>query len=516
MTLFCMVLVLASCSKRPDYSRMIPKDAVFVMDIDLGQIWQKGDLENADNLSFIKLLRQELRNENAQTAAIVDGVFDNPASAGIDVRGDMAFYVDVQTNATLIATMKSQKKFEQFLQQLAGDTPLDIVEKDGISTVSQVGGLPMTLAWDKEKVLLFVNDNPDVAKMMNLKKEESLAKNKDFSTFWDKRGDISMWFDFGNLMHLVDDLGGAEAFAELGDYREEMEKMSGYCNFIFDKGAIRCVFESFGFDKNSDIMKIPADKLNEKVLAFMPEQTFLALSYAVNMEHFLKYMSKMDMYEEMMETEVVEGVTVFDIFSSLGGSIVASLYDFGTGEEGGLLPLFAAAADVKDAAKISETMSGLGLEQENGCWVVPQIPLYVGIKDNVIFATDDASAAAKMQKEGYKNGLKEHSKGVKKGNYLFADLDIDHYPATVSGLLPQSLVKLLRIYVDNAEFCTTNKTTGELVINLKEKKQNSLYTTLHFIDDNLMLFASLGDELLGGFGDDEDCPVYEEEFYVEE
>ena len=66
------VVTLASCSKGVDMGKYIPNDAVMVFDVDMDELWDKADLDNIDQISFVKLGRQELRSENPWAADLVD------------------------------------------------------------------------------------------------------------------------------------------------------------------------------------------------------------------------------------------------------------------------------------------------------------------------------------------------------------------------------------------------------------------------------------------------------------
>lgn len=491
-----LVVLLASCSKKPDYSRFIPSDAVMVYDFNLDQIYKNGDLKHADDLSFVKMIRKELSNEDDDLPRLINGLFDDPASLGIDLRGDVAFYVDQYSGVGIIATMKSKSKFEKFLTKLTEKNDIDIVSTNGVSCIDAPGG---KLAWDKKILYFYVNGEPDMVKKMNLSKEESLAENKGFATYWKKRGDISIWYSMEGLFKMIVEYGGKDVLDEVSPYFDQIKSASFYANILFEKGAIRTTYETLGVDPDSELFKLYGKKFNEKLISFMPENTFLAFAIALDAKTVVSFYEKMNSTKEIMETELAEGVTVADLLSSVNGSIVANLYGFGQSPNGGLLPLFSAAADLNDVTSITDLLAKLQLEKENGCWVYPSIPLYIGIKDDILFVTDDNTVAQTVQGNGYSNGIKDHANSIKNGTYLFADLDLDHYPTSVTSLLPNDAVKLLRQLFERTEFYNTGKTTGEAVTYLKDKKQNSLAALLHFVDDNLLTLGNLASTLASTF-----------------
>ncbi|MBQ7062421.1 MAG: DUF4836 family protein [Bacteroidales bacterium] len=514
-TVLCTVVLLASCHRGPNYSRMIPADAVAVVDVQLEQLYKKGDLKHADELAMVKLLRQDMAGEDAETAALINEIMNNPAATGLDLMGDLVMYVDEASNISLMLPMRSQRKFEKFLKRVNGDEPLNIEKKDGVWRLVD-DAIPGSLLWDKEKVMLSLKQGADATHLMKLDREASLARNDEFRDFWKERGDISFWYSMDGYVGMIDKTPLQETHVQLFDADEMLELMRGIsyaANINFEKGMVQTTYKMMGVDKKSDLWKVYDKKFNTKLMDFMPEETFAAFTAAANMEYLQSYLNKMGELSSSFDTELVPGITLRDVYACLGGSIAANLYGFTASEQGSLLPLFSVAADVSDADQARSILARLGLEQaDKDLWKMTGKPLYVGLKGKVLFLTDEAACADKLMGKGYRNGLKAVAKQAKKGNYLYADLAIDHYPDVVKVLLNSDLMALLRQYLDYTEAFNTSETEGEWNFYLADKKQNSLAATLHFIDDNLLRFSSLF-EGLGGGGS---CPTVTEEFYVEE
>ena len=520
--LFCISILVTSCSKAPNYASMIPSDAIAVVDLKLDQIAKHGDLKNADQLSFVKLLRQEIRNEGDELSSLVDGIFDDPASTGLDMQGDVALFVSPSLQVSAVATVKNKSKFDKLVNKILENTGVEVSSVKGTSVIKE-DALGLQMAWDKSRLVISFGEKADAMALMDLEKGKSLAMNKDFATYWKNRADISFWYSMHSLLDMVESIGGDEALAELGEYRDEWENASFYANVIFDKGAIRTAFDCLGVDPDSELLKMQQQKFNDKLLAFMPEKTLAAVSMAINMKYLVAYMLKMPDMDEIMNEEVADGITVADLLATISGSMVTSLYDFGSDNDGDPLPLFTAAVDLEDANKVKDLLDKQSLEMRDGCWTVPSVPLFLGIKDNILFVTDNADAAATMQRSGFDKNLAGIASKVKKGNYLYADLDIDHYPASVSGLMQRKYADLLRQYLDRAEYTMTGKTSGEFVIMLKDKKQYSLAATLRFVDDNLMVLADMANSLGDSFADydydtEEAVEVLaeDEDYYIDE
>lgn len=501
----CGILLLASCHRGPDYARMIPSDAVMVMDMQLEQLYKKGDLKHADELSMMKMLRQELGNESDASAAKINDLLDNPEQTGLDLMGDVVLYADESSNVVLLMPMRSQRKFEKFLASLVEDEELQIEKQDGFKQLKGLDALPFGLCWDKEKVALTVRYDGDQAQLMKLDKKASMDGNKDFRAYWKKRGDMSFWYDAESFLSMLNNTGLSAEMGDLSAYTDMMKGVSYCADVNFEKGLVRTVIKTFGIDKNSEMMKFYNKKMNSKLMDFMPEPCFVGLTLSAAVDQMLPYWDKMGSSAAWLDEEIVGGTTVRDLMTCIDGSLAANLYGFGTTDEGSLLPLFAAAVDLKDAAKVRSMLTQLKLEQsQEDLWVVPGLPLYIGMKKDVLFVTDELATAQTAMGKGFKNGMKAVAKKAKKGNYLFADLGIDRYPDVVKVLMNKDLIVLLRSYLDYTECVSTSETEGEYVLYLADKKQNSLAATIHFVDDNLLRFGSLFSSLSEGLGKADD------------
>ncbi len=512
--LLSAVVFTTSCSKKPDFASLIPADAWVVADYNLKEIATKGDFKHFNDLSFVKLIRQELRSDGDPQSTAIDNIFDDPSQTGLDIKGDMVIYAHDADNIGVIMAMDNMSKFEKFVHQLADDD-LEIEKTASGMRIVRAGMSGLSVAWDKEKVLLCASQNDDIEALMNLPKEQSLASNDDFARFWKERRDANIWFSMNEIFEMAESFGGSDAINELDTFRKDLENATVHMLGSFEKGVIRNKFITNGIDPDSDIMKMMQQKFDAKLLAFMPEKSFAAMAMTLEMRYFVATMERMGLMHDALNEEIGEGVTVADLLTAAGGNLMASLYDFGQSSDGNIMPLFAAAVSLNDPAKMSQMLDKLNLEKQNGCWSLPSVPLYFGIKDDVLFATDDAQAAASMMQQGYANGMKDFRREMEKGNFFFADLDIDHYPASVSGLLPADLRGLLGQFLDHMEYTSTSATEGEYCIYLKNKKQNSLAALFHFVDDNLLALSNLADAVADGLGNT-DGDYDEAEYYPEE
>lgn len=517
------VLTLASCSKGPDYGELIPNDAIAVTALDLGTLWEKGDVDNIENLSFAKLGLQQLRSDDPQTAAIVDAILKDPRSTGLDLKGDVVAYFSVDKDSDIagaaMAGVQNRKKFEAFLDKMceSNDLKLSTEDRNGWRVATMEGDYGvrnMVVFNNKSAVLLFDEDMLD--DLMELKHSSSLAASRNFRQYWKDRSEVSVWMNMESIMEMAgrsgEDLRGAVGRMYGEEFWDEIEHSSVAANIVFDKGAMRAVMTYQGISAKT--LKAYTQKFNGDLVDLMPAKTYASLSVAYNLKETMRVLAADDDLGIDPNEEVTDGITLGDAVNAFGGSLILSLFDFEV-SEGSVMPMMAVAADIKDADIVRSLLEEASLTKSgDDVYVIEGLldtPIYLALNKKALFVTNSDKAL-----EGFKNGkvkgaMGSVAKSAREGNYFYADLDINHYPDGIRALLPENAVTLMGKYFDYAEIKTNGTKSGECDLFIKDKKQNSLLSTLHFVDDNLVELGKLFDEIGGS-----SCPVATEEYYVEE
>ncbi|MBP5190425.1 MAG: DUF4836 family protein [Bacteroidales bacterium] len=518
-----IVLTLASCSKKADLGDYVPDDAIGVVSVDMNELWNKADLSNIEQLSFAKLGLQELRSEDPQTAAIVDGILKDPRSTGLDLKGDLLIWVKADEEVTFrggfLMTMHKRKKFEEFLTKLAADNDFELTISDlkGFR-VAKINNAGAGIVFNKTLAML-VPGGTNLESLLDMKHRESIASDKQFRKYWKNRSEISLWMSFDHIFEMAEDNGVdmEEIMAETGlgkDYWDAVKGSSIAANLTFDKGVIRTTFEMMGI--NGRTMNAYMQKFNSDLVKYMPENTLLTFAMGYNLKQVVNILERQQDEEIDLDEKVTGDKTVRDVINAFGGSVLFSLFDIETYTDGRNEPLMAVALDINDAETIRTLLAEAKMEEVDGIYALSNpiglgFNIYIALNKKAMYITNSEMSAKTFIKGGYKDALKSVAKKVKKGNYLYADLTIDDYPLAIQEQLPDGAVSLLRNYLEYTEIQPTGKTSGEWNIYIRDKKQNSLLSTLHFIDDHLVELGNLIGSTVGSIS-----PEYEEEFYVEE
>ena len=516
------VVTLASCSKGVDMGKYIPKDALYVLDFDMDELWDKADLDNIDQISFVKLGRQELRSENPWVADLVDAILKDPTATGLHLKRDIAAYFcyNSDIDGAVIATMHNKKKFEEFLNDFAKQNELTVKfeDKDGwrLATMVSEFNVENYVAFNSDVAMLLFSGN-GMDRVLSLKKDESLASDKRFREYWKNRSEISMWMGMKEIVSIAEQ-NGTDVKGALGqiygeEYWKAIENASIAGNVVFDKGVMRMVFTYQGI--SSKIIDKYMQKFEGDLVDYMPEKTYAAIALAYNLKETMKVLEANEEFDINLDEEAMEGVTVRDAVSAFGGSMLFSLFDLQV-DNGSVMPMMALALDIKDADIVKKLLAEAGLTAvEENVYSLEgffNFPIYVAMNKKAVFVTNSDAALEGFKKGGNKNAMKNVAKSVKAGNYIYADLDINHYPDGVKALIPENIVVLMSKYFDYTEIKVNGTKNGEWDLYIKDKKQNSLLSTLHFVDDNLVELGNLAGSIGGG----SDYPEVEDTLYVEE
>lgn len=516
------VVTLASCSKGVDMGKYIPKDAMCVLDFDMDELWDKADLDNIDQISFVKLGRQELRSENPQMADLVDAILKDPTATGLHLKRDIAAYFcyNSDIDGAVIATMHNKKKFEEFLNDFAKQNELTVKfeDKDGwrLATMVSEFNVENYVAFNGDVAMLLFSGN-GMDKVLSMKKDESLAGDKRFREYWKDRSEISIWMGMKEIVSIAEQ-NGTDVKGALGqiygeEYWKAIENASIAGNVVFDKGVMRMVFTYQGI--SDKIMEQYMQKFESDLVDYMPEKTYATMAVAYNLEETMKVLEANKELDINLDEEAMEGVTVRDAVSAFGGSMLFSLFDLQV-DNGSVMPMMALALDIKDADIVKKLLAEAGLTAvEENVYSLEgffNFPIYVALNKKAVFVTNSDAALEGFKKGGNKNAMKNVAKSIKAGNYIYADLDINHYPDGVKALIPENIVVLMSKYFDYTEIKVNGTKSGEWDLYIKDKKQNSLLSTLHFVDDNLVELGNLAGSIGGG----SDYPEVEDTLYVEE
>lgn len=480
------VLAVACSSSKNQEGAFIPKDAYFVADINVGSMWQKGELTQANDLNSIQMLHSFLAVSAPEFDKILEEMIKDPSSCGIDMDRNIAVFMsdnNGRSMAVVNAALKDQKVFEDFLatvEKTAGG--MKTAEESGRKVT--VFGNEFIAAYDETNVVFVFNADgkTDIetqksyaTTLYDLDKDNSMLADKHYGEYKDLRHDINFYAHYANLMKLT---GGAasmtqmQAFLPKEDY-DAMQQAAICYTVSFENGSIDVNGSYLGTP--AGLQKIADQKFNAKLVDYMPEQTLVAFTFALSPSGLIDYLGSIPSLKPFLGNDTGYG-SIKDIVTAFGGSFIGSFY----GMENNT-PLFAAACDINNEELVSEMLEDMGLGTTG---VIPGSPVkYILTNGAFVISTDDAVITAAAN-GGFGNGLNNIADKAKNGNYFYLDLKIQDYPEELVsqlGVLDPVATMLLGM-LDFAEAYSDNTTTGTFKLHLANSNANSLAYTIQTID----------------------------------
>lgn len=256
----------SSCNKKRT-TAMIPNDAGLVVLINMDDIWDKGDFKHIDQLGFIKNMRSDIKKEDPEIAKIVDDLLDDPKSCGLNLKGDVFFFMSKDMkDGCLGCQVKSSSKFKKFLENLNNkfDVDIDISEESdyNLALIER-----FAICWNGSKAYGFSSESRKDAEeqaknLMSLKKDNSMAQNEHFKDFIKNAGDIGVFLNYENIKK-VPKIG--RDFKEIKKQFKPIEDASCYVSLSFEKDEIKVQGKTLGFCKDENSLKFILKYIDENI-----------------------------------------------------------------------------------------------------------------------------------------------------------------------------------------------------------------------------------------------------------
>ena len=108
--LLVVLVLLAACSEKSEYIRVIPQDASVVGSFQIASLVQKSGLtESVDQTVLDKLKKNVVQGLPAEEAKVVENILNNPSESGIDFKKPIYFFIqpDGETSGIVACVQSS-------------------------------------------------------------------------------------------------------------------------------------------------------------------------------------------------------------------------------------------------------------------------------------------------------------------------------------------------------------------------------------------------------------------------
>ncbi len=341
--------LFSSCSKKNEVGKMIPKNAMFVMELNTKSLREKITWDDIKQTSWFREAYSD-----SSTKDWTKKLLDNPENSGIDLNGSLIFFVSknsaTEGDIVLEGTIKSESDFGDFNKNL-----------DSSATIKKDGDLNMlflkdetVVAWnDKHFVYAFdagqaMKFNPmnnssfnqsNVAPLVDksvtlaavcksvfsLKSDSSLAGSDKFTNLLKEKGDMHAWINTEEIMKSSSSLG------MLGMLKLDVffkDNISTY-TVNFDNGKIDVSQKGYAGKEFSDFLqKYSGSGINTDMIKTIPSQNIFGV-FAFNFKpESIKELIKLTGMDGMLNSQTSQlGFNLDDFVKANKGDITLAISD---------------------------------------------------------------------------------------------------------------------------------------------------------------------------------------------
>jgi predicted small lipoprotein YifL len=475
LILITAVILLAACSKKgPSYTQYIPKDASYVISLDVKSMVTKLEKDSLSVENMLEVIRDS-SNPSKYSKAIE--MWKQFKDAGLDLENKVFIAVPAVNMTTgnvgieVLAGLKDEKKLEAFVAKMP-DAPK--VTKEGDITYATVG--EWTIGWNKEAVMILTDfDTQNMPAMYNddstasapapapvpgatagvpakmkkyfaLKKDESIASVEVFNTLSGEKGDVTF---FSNSTSLAG-ASGNPALAMMPKLKELLENIYSTTILNFEDGKVVMKGNTYVGPKLAEILKkYTGPQIDMSLIEpYASNNVDGVTAFSFNPE-LIPALLKETGFDAMADVVLTQqGITTTEIVKAFKGDFAVIFSDFAiskvekrnwedepymSNEPSAKLLVAVRIGDKAAFDKLVALATKTGTLIRQGNRLVPARngeadtteKIFLGIEnDLLVFSTDDAVYKSYVAKTG-KIGLSNDAMSTIKGSSIAFFLDVE-------------------------------------------------------------------------------------------
>ena len=469
-----IALIFSACSPSSNPGlKYIPKQANIVMSFNIMQMRDK----LKDGHFNVDSLMNSLKTQDSAFSLLQYLNLKNPVLSYIQYKSTVMSGQDIVFAS--IGELSDKSGFEKQLAAIYPGKTID--KKEGFSLLSfDDNGC---YVWNDKIVALYGGKNiqTQVPALFALKKEESLADDKNAAKLLSSKGDI-------NLYSGSKDGATGIPMLSMTKISDLLKDNYGGATINFEKGRVVMKGDAYYNSTVTDLIKKnPTKDINKAVLAHYPGKPLGLFQISFNLKQifsFLDYAGVATMIEGYMKNL---GITLDDVAKAFSGDVAVAVGAVNGSDVEKSTPKMLMSIPIGDKSSFDKVMGALAkmeiVTNLNGQWV----PKGVKPEEAWSFHSDSKSLVISTDKavsEAYNSGSGQmvYPKDLDfSGNtsVMYADLSgIFTQMDTIEHVGDSSAVKLAEKNLEDFSFTASNMNgnhaTVNVILNLKDKSQNSL------------------------------------------
>lgn len=304
LPVFCIVLLIASCTKKDKTGLLVPKDAAFVMHINSSSFSSKLSWEDIKATNWFKKIYA------GQHDSLAEKLINDPSSSGVDAKSDFVYFVQIQNNGAHLVIdgkLKDAAVFENHCKKLMPETT---ITKDGNFSSLALKD-KMAIVWNKDWFAYVValpdmnrgrfrnrddmGSMPDSAskdflpsipgmnadslkkigkEILSLSDTKTLGTDERFAKLVKEQGDIHVWVNVEKFYSG----GGANPYMSMMKLNSLLEGNIYATSISFDNGKITATGKHY-YGKEMDRLarKYAAKPVDASLINRLPSENVLAV-----------------------------------------------------------------------------------------------------------------------------------------------------------------------------------------------------------------------------------------------
>jgi hypothetical protein len=499
-----------------DLSKYVPKNAFFVMKVDLMGMGKKMNLKKATESNAVG--KEIMENMNTSQKEMFEQLMKNPLKSGLQLGSNPTLFAfnDSKTKEEPVMGfmfgVSDKKNFRDFIGKMAKDITVQEPDQNGFYSANLTDEKFVLYFNDKVGIMLLDIDNKNVNlkrtrdEILSLNKDNSILTNEDFNTVNKQTNDMMVYFngiEFGKVIDANDQMKNSMKsipYAMTLNFIEDAISMKMFGSK--SKDAPTAIYNESGFTeselKNIDPKGGPLAyftmNLNvKKVLSLLNDQ-------ASNNYDIANFFTQVENVARELNIPKENLLNVFDgkIGMSFSGMRAANYADSLFAYQPALpfVNGWAHLGNKEAAIKLLDLMvtGGIlnyndGIYAEKNDFGTPGA--FMAIKDNDLFVSTQEENIKSKLTGGDWNALKEDygKKDVlAKPVTIFADLNYSSYESMLKSNMNQNDLDALNKFKNILSSFKNLSLTGnsnefEMVIQFSEKKTNSLERIIELLQE---------------------------------
>ena len=499
-TLILLIVLTTGCSKKLEYTNVIPADAYVVGSADLVALGEKSGLRSESKEARKKGLGS-LENGGSQDGyKQIQSILSSPRESGLDLEARIYMFTSSNfiypvwvckvINENKLTTTLNLLAKEKFCEPVSKGNGFSyvIIEGNKIIAYNEYSAI-ITAAIDASKM---TDLEANISKLMKQTSSNSIESTTVFSKLTEEHSDI----DFMASLSAIPEIYSQQLKTSTGMPHLDLRDVTALGKLNFAKGKIVLKFEYFTDNKEVEaLLKQQAQTtktLSREYLSYFHESALAFASVGANGKAMYSLiLDKKDIRNFMPSANSAVAKTVFD---ALDGDISIAITDVNMDASSS----FIAYADVDDTnilnvlynnkdSILTQGQEVLRINDNEFQFIMGDLKIYYGIRNNSLYATNDKNALDNIFKE-VKPSISNapYAEDIKGKNFFLL--------VNIGEILEMPMVKMLaglggqeyQMYYNLAskinyfEMSNTMENVSEMDLILKDTETNALKQIVDF------------------------------------